>query len=600
METKVDPRITEFHDSFQAGIDYARPYFEQYYRLYKLWKVHRFDELKATFSKINLGLFHAAVQDRLPKIFENVFATNQFVSLVANNPVAEMARAGAQTWLLSTLRDKLRIQSEIMPTLQTALIGGTAYRMPHVTYKPDVNGKWRKEIGSRDIEFFNVIPAPGGGQVNTFDNHSGRAVPWVMIVDWWTETKIREMAKAGVLEKEGVRRLLDRKPDDHFEEDQYRDAYSTVGNIQYTGPDQLRRENTENNPKGAQRRIVHWIRRDRHLIIGEDWVVLYDGKNEAGTIPLAKYLVCPDANNWFGISYLQIQEDLLKAIILNFNYRMDNLIGTMFPTTWIRKDIADSMKYKESDFMPKPYDVKFYHAKDAKIRDMIWVDRREDVTPQSFMDEDRMKALLQKIAGQTETTQSLGNVIGNKTATGVTSILAELAGRPNMESTILEYTGLREECMLLMSLAKRHLGDMQQVRRTDSQDGFPWVTIDPDDLQQDFSVLTNGTRYLTEKNQNFQKLLAMYPMWNNNPAWDQYELNRQAAMVADVLPEADKALLPPQNQMMQMAGMAGGEAARPGGMASAQDLNQQIDSVANRSAPEPGTGRQRRALEVAE
>lgn len=599
MEKKVDPRISAFQDSFRSGIDYCRPYFEQYYRLYMLWKVHRFDELKATFSKINLGLFHAAVQDRLPKVYENVFSTQNFVSLVANNPVAEMARKGAEMWLLDTLRNRIGIQSSIMPTLQTALIGGTAYRMPYVTYVPGEDGKWQKRIGSKDVEFFHVIPAPGGGHVNHWDPHQDQAVPWVMVVDHWSETKIRQLAKQGVLEKEGVRRLLDREPQDTFEEDQYRDAFATVGNLQYTGPDMLRRENRQNDPDTASRRIVHWIKRDRHLIIGEDYVVLYDGKNETGTIPLAKYVICPDANNWFGISYLQIQEDLLKAMILNLNYRMDNLIGTMFPTTWIRKDIADAGRYTEADFQPKPYDVKFYpKSTGEKIRDLVWVDRREDVTPQTFLDEDRMKAFLQKVAGQTETTQSLGNVIGNKTATGVTSILAELAGRPNMESTILEYTGLREECLLLLALAKRHLTGMEQVRVPNAPDGFPWATIDTHDLQEDFSVMTHGTRYLAEKNQNFQKLLAMYPLWNGSPAWDQYELNRQAALVADILPEPEKALLPPMPVQPQPGMMA--DPARPGGMASSQDILQSAQSTQNRTAPEPGTGRTRRALEVAE
>ena len=601
MLFEKDERITAFRQSFEAGLEYARPYFEQYYRLYQLWRVKRFSELESTFSKINLGLFHSAVQDRMPKIFDNVFSSDQFVFVDATDPVSELTKDGAQSWLLSTL-DSLNYKKSIIPTLQATLIGGTGYRLVTATYVRDGDGKWQKRIGRRDLDFFSVIPAPGGGHTNTFDNNSDDAIPWVMVVDHWTEDKIKELAKRGVLEKDSVRKLLKEDPQDQFPEDQYRDAFSTVGNLVYANPATLRTEVRNADPDARYRRIVHWIKRDRHLIIGEDCVVLYDGKNNTGTIPIAKYVICPDANNWFGVSYLQIQEDLLKAIVLNVNYRMDNLIGTMFPTTYIRKDIADAGKYKESDFYPKPFDVKFYPAstRNERIRDLVWVDRRGEVSPQSFLDEDRLKALLQKIAGQTETTSSMADIVGNRTATGITSILSELAGRPNMEASIFEHTGVRDECTLLLSLASEHIEGDQfiRIRNTRKKDGFPWLSIDTFDLQQKYTVRTRGAKYLAEKNQNFQRMLAMYPLWNNSPVWDQYELARQSAIVADFLPDIDRALVPPKQAAPQVAPLGMEEPERPGGLASAMDIRQPIESVANRTAPEPRTGAQRRALDI--
>lgn len=594
----ADKRIVAFRDAFDASIEYCRPHWEQYARLYKLWRTKKPEELEGTFSKINIPLFHATVQDRLPKLIENTLSGTEFVSVRADNPLAEFSRKPAEMWLRETLTDRIKIESAAIPTYQTVLIGGTAYRMPYVMYDKQGN----PVITSRDIDFFNVLPAPGGGHVNPHDKHQQNAVPWVMVVDWWPESKIKDLAKRGILDKSAVHKLLHQKRDHSFQEDQYRDAYATVGNLQYTSGQDWRRQNDHIDDGDKSRRIVHWLRRDKHMIIGEDCVVLYESDENSGydgTIPLAKYITCPDNNNWFGISYLQIQEDLIRAVVMNVNYRMDNLIATMFPREWIRKDIADAMGYTEADFIPRPYDTKFYPGslKNEKIRDVVYTDRREQVSPQSFMDEDRMKALLQKIAGQTETTASLGDVIGNKTATGVTSILSEMAGRPNMESTILEYTGLREECILLLALAKKHLTQPQVVRVPNAKDGFNWTMVEPEDIAQEFTVLTHGTRYLSEKREGYQKMLAMYPFWNNSPYWNQHELHRQAAMVADVLPDAEAALIPPQ-PMAQMQGQQGAEGAAqlPGGMASSQDITQRIRSTANRTGPEAGTGRIVRAL----
>ena len=595
MKDRLDPRITAFRDSYFAGVEYARPYWEAYARLYELWRGRPPDELQGTYSKINLALFHSTVQDRLPKLYENIFSTQNFVSLRADTPVAEFAKKPAEAWLKEVLCDQINLPGTIMPTLQTVLIGGTGYRMPYATY--DADGELK--IGSRDIDFFHVIPAPLGGQLNPWDNEQENAVPWVMVIDWMPEAKIKRMAEKGVFDKEATRKLLDVYANDVWLEDQYRNSFSTVGKLKYLDEQgwRMRMRNIKEDPSTKSRRVVHWIRRDRHLIIGEDAYVLYDGENGDGVIPLAKYTMCPDRNGWFGIPYLQIQEDILKAIIMNFNLRMDNLLHTLFPRDWIPKELAEAGRYTEKDFLPKPYDVKFYNIaslRGARLQDAIFTDRRKDVSPQTFMDEDRMKAFLQKIAGMAETTQSLGDVVGNKTATGVTSLLAELSGRPNMESSILEYTGLREECELLLAFGRKHILEPQKVRMRGSEDGFDWGVVEPDDIQQDFTVETHGTRYLAEKNQSIQRLLAFYPLWNNNPVWDQYELNKQAATVADVLPDPDAALISPESAMSQQQGMASAPG-QPGGMASAMDLNQQINSVQGRTGVEARTGRQTKA-----
>jgi hypothetical protein len=592
---RFDPKLRTYLDAFEASLDYCKPYWEQYARLIQFFKFKSFDALEGTYSKINLALGHSMVQDRIPKIHSNVFGQKRLVSVEADSPTAEITAPKAQAWLREILTDKVKIQSSIWPTLQGVLAGGTAYRMPYATYTKAGDG-WKMSIGSRDIEYFHVLPAPGGGNVNPQDNEQTDAVPWVMVVDWWSESKIKYHAERGKLNKEAARRMLSpdgAKGQETFLEDSYRNKFRTVDNLEYSGQDAWRSRFYSIDDQSRRRRVVHWFRRDKHIIVGEDAYYLYEGPPvlPGGKIPLAKYITCPDLSGWFGIPFLATMEDVLKAVIMNVNYRFDHLIRTMFPTTWVRQDILQHKGYTQNDFVPRPYDMKEYPAsiRDQNIRDLIWVDRGESVDPQTFLDEDRMKAFLQQLAGAMEKSSSLKDVVGNRTATGVTSILSELAGRPNMESIILENSGFREECTLLLDLAREHVNEPIRVKDPAAEDGFPWIDIEPDDLTDSYTVVPHGAQYLTDKNLSFQKMLAMYPFWNQNPALDQYELTSQSLEVADALPMPDKVMAPPMPAMPSDMGAAPG--GMPGGAASPMDITQRMRGTRDRNTVEPRTGR---------
>jgi hypothetical protein len=589
-ELKTKETLQAFRDAMQLSIEFTRPQWDKFIRLYQLWHGRKPKQLNNTISKVMLNLFHQSVQDRMPKIIENVFGSDQLISLRADNPKVEFSRAANEYWLRDLLDDKVKIREGIHPTIQTMLIGGTAYRMPRVYYK---DGK--PQFTSSTLDFFQVIPAPGGGAINPTDAHTSEAVDWLFVVDEWSEDKILKNPK---LDKDEVARMLSGKPGanaiEESEVTQYRNQYQAIGSVQYGGSsgwrDRMDRVNASMATK--KRRIIHWYLRDRHVIVAEDAFVIYDGPPllPDGQIPIAKYTITPDLTNFFGISYLEMLEDLLQAMIVNFNLRLDHLAGVMFPTTWIRQDIAQN--FPKRDFVPRPYDVKFFPTTVRNVSEAVWYDRRPDVSSDSFMDEDRMKAMVQKIGGQTETTSSLNNVIGNKTATGVTSILNELSGRPNMESLVVENTGFRSECQLLMLLSAVHFnkrdGQSEFIRNPDDKAGFPFMEIDPDEVTNNFTVVTQGTRFLADRQIKFQQLLGMYPYWNQSPHWDQRELDRQAAELGGFLPDVDRAMLPAATP-----GVAAGAAEQApglGGLASSQDASGRQASVDNRTGPEPGTG----------
>lgn len=86
---------------------------------------------------------------------------------------------------------QLNILAEIEPTLQSATVTGTGYRMPFARKTKD--GRW--QISERDIDFFQILPAPVGGRINPQDTTSDDCLPYFFYVDWMTDDQIKALSK---------------------------------------------------------------------------------------------------------------------------------------------------------------------------------------------------------------------------------------------------------------------------------------------------------------------------------------------------------------------------------------------------------------------
>jgi hypothetical protein len=600
-EVKAD--LESFREAFKISADYCKPQWDNYLRFYKLFRGIKPPEMDATISNIWINIFNSIVANRRAQIFDMVFSHPEYVTLKSDSPEYDLMRDSAQAWLRELLDEKIKIRSDALATVDSALIGGTGYRMPYVRYE-NRNGRQTPIISSKDVHFFNCLPSPNGGLINPTDYHREDAVDWMLVVDWWTEEKIEKCKNMPGYNKEQINKMLGKEAtggSDRYEEDSYKDSFKTINGLSYEGYSSQASKVTNLPAVAKKRRLVHWYLRDRHLIVAEDAYVIYSGEPPIGegVIPLVKYSVSPDLKNFFGISQIEMVEDLVMAMIMNFNYRMDHMLGVMFPTTWIRDDIKRGKSM--DDFIPRPYAVNFFPDSVSDIRNAIHYDRRPEVTQQTFVDEDRMKAWLQAVSGEMETTGSYADVVGNRSATGVSTIANQLKARPNMEAAILEETGLREECTLLLKLGDLHVNSVQDIGRYG--DGFvsvpgsasssAWREVSPLDVTDKFTVRMHGTKHLSDENQRFQKLISLYPYWNNNPGVDQYELNKQISETANVLPEPDKVFVPPApppgvSPARPQAAMPGA----PGGAASALDINQVSRSTNERTRTQPA-GNQR-------
>jgi len=594
---QTDPVVKSYIDAFQLSADYVDPQWELASRLYQLWRGKLPEQLDGTFSKIMVNVGHSIVQERIPKLLENNFSSDDLLSVIPRSPYFELFAQQSEAWLRYKFMDESEINMAIdaMPTYQSAVIMGTGYRMPHVRHLKE-NGKWKARIVSKDLDFFQVLPAPGGGLINPMDRWSAECMPYFFYVDWWTDEQIKALEGYKGFNKDGVEKLLKTKPESEGPyENVYADRFNILGGVSYGGTAKDWRSRMQDiEGVSGRRRVVMWFKREGLTIIAQDNFKVYDGPNPLanGLLPLVTYKPIPDFKNHFGISSLEMVEDMIIALMMNFNYRLDHLARTMFPTKWLRSDVMGGRP--ESEFYDRPYAVHEFPQTVRRIQDAVYYDRAPEITGQTFVDEDRMKMFLQDINGISNYSKGSPSqgTIENRTATGIVSLIKQAEGRLTTESLMMEHYGIAQEARLLLALADKHILEDVDIRLQRPDGGFQWTTIESDALTDQFTIKTHGTRYMADREQSFQKMMALYPLWNGDPQIDQFELRKLAATLSGVAPRSDRLVIQPQEPgAMDGEETGGGVAGLLGGAASSQDLSQRARGTRERNTVQPGTGR---------
>ena len=587
-DSKVEKVIQDYRTEFQIAADFCRPHFELAARHYALWRGKKPWQLEGTSSQVMLNIAFGICQDRIPKLKKNIFNGDDFLSLSSIHPRYDSGREQAQSWLRNLYKDEsqLNILGTIDPTLQSTTAIGTGYRMPFA--KKTKDGRW--QISSRDIDFFQILPAPVGGQINPQNRDDDGALPYFFFVDWMTNEQIQSYkAFPGYDKKEAKRCLASKINNVSSINEQYQELSGVIGGVNYgTGKNdwRTRLNDTERGKDKGRRRVVHWFQRDRWIIIAQDDYKIYDGPSPVGPgiLPLTSWRLTNDFSNWFGIGSLEMVEDLIITVLMNFGYRMDHLSRVMFPTKWIRADVMNGKP--ESDFFDKPYAIHEFPQGVQRLSDAVYYDRAPEVTDQSFVDEDRLMAILESVNGSPNVTEALGKSHGvGVTATGATGFINQVSGRVDSESMLLEYQGLAQEARLQLILADKYINDEEFIPVPKSQNGTGWMEVDPDYLTDGYIVKTHGTKTTSDQEQAFQRMLALYPLWNQDPMIDQFDLREAVANASGVskLPEIVKPQRP--ENMLQPAE---GAPAAPGGSASPQGLENRLRATRERSTVRPG------------
>ena len=570
----LDPEVIKFRSVFEIDIEGCKPHWQTASRLTGLYRGLLPEELNGTFSKIMLNTAFSIVQERIGLLHKNLFAREDTSpNLDAQSPYYELLKPQAEDWLRDMVHhpSKLNMPAEFLArTLPEVCTTGTAFRMPYVTrFKNTDTGKAENRINSKHVDFFQIVPAVNGGLINPIDTMAEDVLPHFHWIDWWTNEQIKALEGFKGYDKQGAAQAMKSESSSN---DDYEQAYKEVGNIiggvNFGGSKEDWRTRMENiEGMNGRKRVVCWFQRNKLTIIAQDRYKIYSGPGPLSNnkLPLAVYQCCPFGNSIYGISGLEMVEDLIRAMMMNFNFRQDYLAKLMFPTKWIRSDVINARS--KASFQDSPYSVHEF-PNGVNIKDALWVDRMPEITPQTFQDEATFKQFLQDNYGLTDYSRgSPGRITDNRTATGLVTMVQQAQGRLTTESFILEKFGLAQELQLIMSFGAKFTLEDQVVRTTRKDGGWNWSTVESDALADSYTVKTYGTRYMAEKDQSFQKMMALYPMWNQDPMINQYELRKQTGEAAAVFSDLSELIVeqpPPPVEGLTGAAPQGQGIAAPG------------------------------------
>lgn len=590
---QLDPIVKGFQDSFILDLDCHKYQWELVSRLYALYRGKLPDELEGTFSKIMLNVGHSIVQERIARLHANLFAREfDSPSLEATSPVHELLAPQAEAWLRNMVMHpaKLNMPGEFLArTLPSVCVAGTAFRLPYVHHYQDERGKWIPVINSKHVDFFQILPGPNGGLINPLDRHAEDCLDHFHHIDWWTDDQLKSLERYEGFRKDALAECLKTKPETQGEYDRsLSQKMSVIGGV-YLGSTAEDWRIRMNNIEGVsgRRRVVTWLQRNRMSIIVQDRFLVYSGPNPLRNrmLNLSAYYCCPDGTNIYGISGLEMVEDIIRAMMMNFNFRQDYLAQVMFPTKWIRSDVMGGKP--SAEFADKPYAVHEY-PNGVNIREALFIDRMPEITPQTFQDEMAYKMFLQDINGMTDYSRGMpGRITDNRTATGLLTMVQQAQGRLTSESFMLEQFGLADECRLLLALGAKWLIEDQVIRVSRPEGASYWTMVETDAITDGYIVHTHGTRYMQERDQAFQKIMALYPLWNQDPMIDQFELRKQTAMAAGVFTNVERLIQEEQAGLPAMPEEGGMNPMR--GMSGSMTPNNRQGRMAQRNTARPAT-----------
>lgn len=563
----LDKKVITFRQVFMLDSEAAQPQWNMVTRIWGLYRGKIPPELQGTFSKIMINTAFQIVQERIGHLHRNLFSMETgSPSLQADTPVAELLRDQAEDWLVDMVNNtsKLNMPGNFLArTLPDVCIAGTAFRMPYVTRIENDDGKTVPVINSKDVDFFQVLPAAQGGALNPIDRVSDDVLPHFHYIDWWTNDQIEKWEIYEGFDKEQAGLAIASRPTSANELDtMFQDVSNIVGGVDFGGRKNDWRQRM-NNIDGidGRKRVVLWHQRDALTVIVEDRYKIYEGPNPLTNrkLPLASYQCCPDGRGPYGISGLEMVEDLIRSFIFNFSLRSDYLAKVMFPVQWIRNDLL--MGRPTSSFRNRPYDVNEFPMSVQDIRKALFIDRMPDVPAQAFQDEQANQKNINDNYGLTDFTRGApGRMSDNRTATGLVTMVQQAQGRLTTESYILEKMGLAPELQLLLSYAAKFITDDQEIRTRKPQGGYTFSTIEADALSESFTVQTHGTKYMTEKDQSFQKISTLYPMWNQDPGINQTLLKTDLANAAAAFSDVEALIIDPNEALIQQGAIAADQA----------------------------------------
>jgi len=595
--------LKRFKSALGYSQDYVRPKFQTAVRMYRLFAGKMPPEIQSTFSQVMLWFPYSIIQRELAGAMKGMLEGSEWLDIEASDFRLEPSADVAKKWLIHQMTKVQKFERTAIPTYQQNYIFGNAYRFygfqfqhkEHVEQVP-IEGPMGIIEGVEDrivktehgiitgqaVNFFNVLPSPNGGVVNPAADTMEAGLDYLIAYMYMPTDFIKNEAAKGNFDKTEAAKCLAKKYTEPAEDPsaEYKnDLADTVGSWNnFTAPEWVDKMRADGSDLPQRRRTAWMFERNRWTIVAEETHVLYDGPPILSFWPVANFRHSPNLSEFFGFSLLEVVEDLLISMSLNFNMRLDYLAGKFHPPQYIPQRLIDDVGGDMGAFDWAPYKtIPYAHtAFPQGLGAYMYKDEMPDLTQQAFMEQGQMQEYLQDIISQHS-----GDSMNANTAT-VGSMLGSMDAAPRMLRAITtDMTGLQDCVEQTLRLGSKYKNEDELIRT--GAEGLPWEKINHEAITDGYGVMVKGARHLSQAEEVFKKMLSTAPMFLNNPAVrGQVEMSRQLLEGAG-FKKVDMILYGEQGELPQAPQQ--GEQQMPGGIPSLQNESR---STMNRSTRGPG------------
>lgn len=581
--------------------DFVREYYEKGVRMYRMFAGKLPEEIDGTFSKVMLWYPYMIIDQEMVQYTKSMMYGDDWIRANAIYPEFEPTAKTATKWLKYQMERVQHYQRMAIPTLQSAPIFGNGFRMyshsfvtrtklkeePNIVdlgiVDPSDPVRTVREpiekgvIQGQNINFFNVLPSPAGSEINPPKGAEELGLDYLIVYTYPTRSEIEAEVKKGNYDKDQADQLFKTKGvqvTDDFSMEYKMDLTNIDGAWnQFQAPDWIRRMNSLEHDLDRRYRVAWFYQRDKWTIIAEDRYVLYSGEPFLDFWPVANYKSSFNLDNFYGTSLLEVVEDLIISIILNFNMRLDFLAGKFYPPKYVPQKLVDDMGGDLSAFDWEPYKTIPYNhnAFPGGLNGMIFGDVSADLDQQAFVEQGQMKEFLEDIISM----HGSESVSGNTATVGAGLLNKEIA-RSMQRAMNIDMTGTRESAMITLKMGATFVTEDEPIRT--GADGMPWETIDHRAIIDGYGVDINGANAMMHAEETFRRQVSIAPMLLGDP-----EIQGQVEMKKQLLQQArfknPDIIISGASEKLPQARPKQEEVRMPGGIPSAQNDQQSLNAA---------------------
>jgi hypothetical protein len=553
--------LRNFLTARNTNRDFVKEYFEKGVRMYRLYAGKLPDEIDGTFSKVMLWYPYMIIDTEMVQYTKSMMYGDDWIRADALFHDYEPTAKTATKWLKYQMEKVQQFQRLSIPTLQSAPIFGNGYRLYNHSFvkrsktveRPNVGDMGiidpsnpisrvqetseRGVINGKNIGFFDVLPSPTGSEINPPEGAEELGLDNLIVYTYPTKTEIEGEVKKGNFDKDEADRLFQTggvSVTDDFSMNYKQDLTNVDGAWnQFQAPEWIRRVNSLSHDLERRFRVAWFWQGSRTdgkwTVVGEDRFILYDGPPKLDFWPLANFKSSFNLDNFFGTSLLEVVEDLIISIILNFNMRLDHLAGKFFPPKYAPQALIDALGGDSSVLDWEPYKVIPYphSAFPGGLQNMIFSDVSADLDQQAFIEQGQMKEFLEDIISMHGTDGISGN-----TATVGAGLLNKEIARSMHRAMNVDMTGIRDSALLTLKMGAKYVNEDQMIRT--GEEGLPWENIDHRAIIDGYGVEINGANSMMMAEDTFRKQLSVAPMLLGDP-----EIQNQVEMKRQLLTQAN-------------------------------------------------------------